>query len=109
MQVTGSFIDKVAAEIRRVSDPEASKLDTDISLYRFYAVLLLAKGREVTPEDVHNAWSAWASEHDTENRNLIPYKELSLAMQRRDDVYVDAIRTVAENMRLEDLEGKSQT
>lgn len=29
------------------------------SLFRIYAVSLLAKGEEVTREDVHNAWIAW--------------------------------------------------
>ncbi len=100
MQTTYSYLDKIAAEIRRTADPEAAASDEDLPLYRLYAVLLLAKGQDVTAEDVHNAWAAWASEHEPESRNLLPFKELSLRVQRKDDTYVDAIHEVAKQMRL---------
>jgi hypothetical protein len=93
-----NYLDKLAAEIQRIADPEALPPDEDLPLYRLYAVLLLAKAQEVTPEDVHNAWAAWASDHDPENRNLLPFKELSLHVQRKDQAYVDAIHEVAERM-----------
>lgn len=98
MQMTSSYLDQVAAEIRRTADPDAALSDEDLPLYRIYAVLLLAKGQDVTAEDVHNAWSAWASEHEPESRNLLPFKELSLRVQRKDQVYVEAIHQVAERM-----------
>ena len=100
MQMINSYLDKIATEIRRTADPDAALSDEDLPLYRIYAVLLLAKGQDVTLEDVHNAWAAWASEHDSENRNLLPFKELSLRTQRKDQLYVDAIHQVAEHMRL---------
>jgi hypothetical protein len=100
MQMTNSYLDKIAAEIRRTADPDAARSDEDLPLYRIYAVLLLAKGRDVTAEDVHNAWAAWASEHEPESRNLLPFKELSLRTQRKDQLFVDAIHQVAEGMRL---------
>ncbi len=100
MQTTYSYLDKIAAEIRRTADPEAAASDEDLPLYRLYAVLLLAKGQDVMAEDVHNAWAAWASEHEPESRNLLPFKELSLRVQRKDDTYVDAIHEVAKQMRL---------
>ena len=56
-----SYLDKIALEVRQVSDPDAAASDEDLSLYRIYAVLLLAKGEDVTAEDVHDAWAAWAS------------------------------------------------
>lgn len=95
-----NYLDIVAAEVHRTADPEATPPDEDLPLYRLYAVLLLAKGRDVTAEDVHNAWAAWASEHEPENRHLIPFKELSLSVQRKDQAYVDAIHQVAEDMRI---------
>ena len=94
-----NFLDIIAAEIQRTADPESQPPDEDLSLYRQYAVLLLAKGTGVTLEDVHNAWAAWASDHDDEHRNLIPFKELSLNVQRKDQPYVDAIHTVARNLK----------
>ncbi len=95
-----NYLDKIAAEIQRMAHPEAEPPDEDLPLYRQYAVLLLAKGQDVTAEDVHNAWAAWASDYDPESRNLLPFKELSLRAQRKDEPYVNAIRQVAEHMRL---------
>ena len=93
-----NYLDKIAAEIQRTADPDAVPPDEDLPLYRLYAVLLLAKGQEVTTEDVHNAWAAWASDHDPENRNLLPFKELSLRVQRKDQAYVEVIHEVAERL-----------
>lgn len=97
-----NYLDLLAAEIQRTADPEASPPDEDLPLYRQYAVLLLAKGAEVTSEDVHNAWAAWASEHDPEHRNLLPFKELSLNVQQWDETYAEAIRTVAQRLKIDD-------
>jgi hypothetical protein len=97
--MTNSYLDKIAAEIRRTADPYAALSDEDLPLYRIYAVLLLVKGQHVTAEDVHNAWAAWANEHEPESRNLLPFKELSLRVQQKDQIYVDAIHQVAERMR----------
>src|SRR5215216_2456397 len=99
MKVASCYVDKSAAEIRRTADPDAALSDEDLPLYRIYTVLLLAKGQNVTAEDVHNAWAAWASEHEPESRNLLPFKELSLRVQRKDKLFVDAIHQVAEGMR----------
>lgn len=94
-----NYLDMIAAEIQRAADPDARPPDEDLPLYRLYAVLLLAKGKDVTPEDVHNAWAAWASDHEPESRDLLPFKELSLRDQRRDQPYVDAIHQVAGRIR----------
>lgn len=95
-----NYLDKIAAEIQRIADPEAVPPDEDLPLYRLYAVLLLAKGQDVTEEDVHNAWAAWASDHEPDSRHLLPFKELSIRAQRKDRVYVEAIHQVAEHMGL---------
>ncbi len=97
-----NYLDKIAAEIQRTADPDALPPDEDLPLYRLYAVLLLAKGQDVTLEDVHNAWAAWATEHQPESWSLKPFKELSLSVQRKDQKFVDAIHQVAERMRLGD-------
>lgn len=93
-----NYLDLLAAEIQRAADPEAKPPDDDLPLYRLYAVLLLAKGNNVTAEDVHNAWAAWASEHEPQSRHLLPFKELSLQVQKKDQSYVDAIHEVANRM-----------
>lgn len=100
--VTLNYLDLLAAEIQRIADPESKPVADDLSLYRQYAVLLLAKGTEVTAEDVHNAWAAWASDHDPNNRNLLPFKELSLNFQRMDEPYAEAIRAIARRLSIPD-------
>lgn len=65
-------------------------------LFLIYAVLLRAKGRDTTAEDVHDAWSAWkfgtAGLHDS----LRPFGELSQELRDQDTPFVDAIKRVAE-------------
>lgn len=100
--MTNSYLDKIAAELQRIAEPDTTLSDQDLPLYRIYAVLLLAKGLDVVAEDVHNAWVAWACEHDPNSRNLLPFKELSLRTQRKDQPYVDAIHQVFKRIRLND-------
>lgn len=90
-----NYLDKIAAEIQKAAVPGSTPPDEDLPLYRLYAILLLAKGRGVTPEDVHNAWAAWASDHEPENRHLVPFEDLPPSIQRKDEAYVEAIRAVA--------------
>lgn len=99
-----NYLELIAAEIQRTADPESTPPDEDLSLYRQYAVLLLTKGQAVTTEDVHNAWAAWASEYDAEHRHLIPFKELSLNEQLKDEPYVEAIKEVATSLGTEATE-----
>lgn len=96
-----NYLELIAAEIHREAHPQATPPDEDLPLYRQYAVLVLSKGQSVTAEDVHNAWAAWASEHDPNHRHLIPFKELSLSDQREDNPYVSASRKVATRLRIE--------
>lgn len=94
-----NYLDMIAVEIQQAADADALPPDKDLPLYRLYAVLLLAKGKDVTPEDVHNAWAAWASDREPDSRDLLPFKELSLRDQRKDQPYVHAIHQVAERIR----------
>jgi hypothetical protein len=96
-----NYLDRLAAEIQRTADPDSRPPDEDLPLYRLYAVLALAKGQDVTAEDVHNAWAAWASDHQPDSPSLLPYKELSLGAQRKDQPFVDAIHRVAERLRID--------
>lgn len=97
-----NYVDLVAAEIQREADPASLPSDEDLSLYRIYAVLLLAKGSGVSAEDVHNAWAAWASDNQPDSDNILPFKELSLSTQRKDEPYVNAIRKVAARLHRDD-------
>jgi hypothetical protein len=90
-----NYLDELGAAIQREVDPAELPSDNTASLFRLYAVLLLAKGEGVTVEDVHNAWSAWMSEHDPAHRSLKPFSELSPDVQQADQPYTEAIRAVA--------------
>lgn len=90
--MTTTYLDDLAARIR--SEVPAEYLpDGDTSLlFRLYALLALAKGAEVTTEDVHNAWAAWMQERNPEHRSLRPFDALDAATREQDQPYVRAIR-----------------
>lgn len=89
-----NYIELLAAAIKAEVDPaRLPKADTRV-LFRIYAVLALGKGTAVTGEDVHNAWSAWISEHKPDHPSAMPFSELSADKQRQDDHFVEAIHRV---------------
>lgn len=87
-----SYLAELADAIRNEVDPAALPTGDTASLFRIYAVLALAKGHEVTVEDVHNAWVAWMSERDPDHRSIKPFDELPADVRTQDEPFVDAIR-----------------
>lgn len=65
-------------------------------LLRMYAVLLRAKGANVTCSDVHDAWSAWIATRDSKHAALVAYENLSDEVREEDRVFATAIRRAAE-------------
>jgi hypothetical protein len=95
VDVSANYLDALAERIR--SEVPASDLpdeDTD-SLFRLYAVLLLAKGQEVTCDDVHNAWVAWMLDRRRDHDALVPFAELPVEVADSDAPFVAAIHSVA--------------
>ena len=92
-----NYIDRVAIAIAHEANDDPFEDDgyAGIELYRFYAVLLLAKGTAVTAEDVHSAWSAWACGYRSGSDNIRPFNELSTEYQAQDEPYVIAIHRAA--------------
>jgi hypothetical protein len=86
-----NYIDRVAETIRRRVSPDKLPEENTAALFRLYAVLALAKGEDVTLEDVHNAWSAWMIGRDPNHESIRPFKELRPEVQREDEPYVKAI------------------
>ena len=64
-------------------------------LLLIYAILAHAKGAATTAEDVHNAWTAWMLMRGEEHQSMRPFDELSRDVQRADEPFLRAIRTVA--------------
>lgn len=90
-----SYVDELAEAIRRVVPSELLPDGDTTALFRTYAVLAMAKGEHVVLEDVHDAWAAWMSEQHPKHQSLKPLGELPAEVQRADQPYLDAIRTVA--------------
>ncbi|PTL60056.1 DUF7701 domain-containing protein [Paraconexibacter algicola] len=87
-----TYIDRIATEIEnRVPSEVMPDGDTGL-LFRIYAVLLLAKGEQVTDEDVHNAWSVWMQENQGDHPALRPFSELDASARESDEPFVAAIR-----------------
>lgn len=89
------YLDELAEAIRRAVPTEALPDGDTLPLFRLYAVLLLAKGEEVTRSDVHNAWVAWMAGQGRDHESLIPFGDLAPETQAEDSPYVVAIRAVA--------------
>jgi len=86
------YLDDIAAKIRahipkdRMPDGDADEL------LRIYAVLLRAKGADVTRSDIHDAWSAWMAKRDSAHASLVAYENLPEDVQEEDRVFATAVR-----------------
>lgn len=90
-----TYIDEIAQAVRALVDPAIlPKRDVE-RLFRIYAVLVLAKGAEVTARDVHDAWAAWECDRKPESPSIVPFDQLTPRVQAMDEPFVDAIRQVA--------------
>ena len=90
-----NYIREVAERIRAKVDQSELPDDGLDELFDSYAVLALSKGEETTNEDVHNAWSAWATKYDPQNTSLVPFERLSTNIQEEDSKFTLAIRDTA--------------
>ncbi len=93
-----TYLDELAAEIERRVPQEFLPEEDTKSLFRLYAVLVLAKGVAVDAVDVHNAWAAWMQERDPDHRSIKQFQELDDETQASDEPFVEAIRAVAERL-----------
>lgn len=84
-----NYLDQIAEAIRR--EVSQNKLPV-------YAVLALAKGTEVSLEDVHNGWAAWMIDNEPNHESIKPFNELSADVKSEDEPYLQAIRAVADRL-----------
>lgn len=97
MSDESSYIDKIAFAIAAKCGMSMFQ-PNDCRLLRIYAVLALAKGVDVTKEDVHDAWCAWVLDYKPQHKSLKRYGELTKDIQDLDEPYRQAIEEVAQNM-----------
>ncbi|WP_149180930.1 hypothetical protein [Streptomyces sp. TRM49041] len=93
-----TYLDPLANLIRSCLPPDAEPPADSDDLFRMYAVLLKAKGEQVTDEDVHDAWSAWMQSVDSTHEALVPFQELDPKTRAFDAPYARAIRAAAKSM-----------
>ncbi|MDX2646988.1 hypothetical protein PV341_26155 [Streptomyces sp. PA03-1a] len=94
-----SYLDEDARLIQNLLPAHAAPPNDAAGLFILYAVLLRAKGEQVSAEDVHDAWSAWMSTRDSDHPALIPFADLPTSTQAADEPYAVAIREAASHRR----------
>lgn len=67
----------------------------DAGLLRFYTLLVLIKGKDVTLEDVHDGWAVWRTLDRADHHSIIPFDDLAEFVQEMDRPYAEAIRAAA--------------
>jgi hypothetical protein len=90
-----NYVQEVVAAIRSAVGDEAADEPGSDELFRFYAVLALVKGQDVTAENVHDAWSAWMTGREPNHHSIRPFAQLSAEVRRADGPFVAAIRQAA--------------
>ena len=89
------YLTEDAQLIRSLLPPSAQPPGGDDALFLGYAVLMRAKGLEVTPEDVHDMWAAWMLTRDPHHPAIVPMEELAPGVQAMDVPYAQAIHAAA--------------
>lgn len=84
-----------AAAIRDALPQTIGVPDNSQLLFLLYAVLCRAKGEDVTPSDVHDAWAAWMSTITPDHDAIVPFSQLPPQVAAEDAPFVDAIHDVA--------------
>ena len=90
-----SYLDLLAAKIKQLVPRDLIPNGSTNSLFRLYAILVLAKGTAVEAADVHNAWAAWMQEQNPRHHAIVPFDELDAETQASDEPFAQAIRIVA--------------
>src|SRR5262249_13093175 len=93
--VTPSYLSKDADLIRSELPEGVQPPEKSDGLFMLYAVLMRAKGVDVTLSDVHDAWAAWISSTAGQHKSLVPFESLGPETQQQDLPYVEAIHRAA--------------
>jgi hypothetical protein len=89
-----------ASEVMRRIHTELPGLDP--ALAQLYALLALTKGTETSLKDVHDAWSLWTAVVRGSHKSLIPFNQLTPAVQELDRKYMEGIHRASELVSSED-------
>jgi hypothetical protein len=89
------YLDAIAAHIKEHIPVDRMPEGRTGDLLRVYAVLLRAKGADVTLSDIHDAWAAWMAMQESEHESLVPHEDLPVDVQEQDRVFAMAVRRAA--------------
>jgi hypothetical protein len=92
------YLDDIAQTIRKHIPEDRMPAGNADDLLRRYAVLLRAKGANVSQSDIHDAWSAWMASHDETHESLVAYEDLDPEVQEEDRVFAAAVRRAADEL-----------
>lgn len=95
------YLEDIAQRIRRHIPADRMPDEDAEELLLLYAVLVRAKGADVTESDIHDAWSAWISKRDKSHESLVTYEDLPSEVREQDGVFASAVRRAALELRQE--------
>lgn len=90
-----NYLELTADALKSAVAPELIPEGDTRLLFLLYALLVRAKGEDVQPEDVHDAWAVWTIMRGDDHESLVEFRKLDTATRAEDDPYVAAIRQVA--------------
>lgn len=84
--------------VERARNVLSTLISVEDELLDLYTLLVLVKGDRCLLGDVHDAWAIWRSRTSPTHRSIIPFRELSVAVQELDREYMLAIHKTAEEL-----------
>ena len=91
-----TYIDKIVDEVKTKANIKSDYLA------RYYALLVLTKGNNITLKDVHDAWAMSMNfkpktDHcfGHEHKSIVPFDELNTDVQYKDKKFVEILNGIA--------------
>lgn len=101
------YLEDIANTIKNYIPKEYLPEENNDELFLMYAVLLRAKGKNVTQSDIHDAWSAWMYNYDPKHKAIIPYEDLDRKSKELDTMFAVAVRKAADELNYKEGSGLS--
>lgn len=86
------YLEELASAIRSRVPQDALPEEGASELFLSYAILLRAKGSDVSSSDIHDAWSAWKAKTEPDHEAIVPFDQLDKETAEQDEVFVQAVR-----------------
>lgn len=93
-----NYIQKVKEILRTKLASSSDPLGTDDDLLGLYALLVLVKGINTTLRDIHDAWALWCVRINPTHPSIVPFPQLTPAVQQLDFPYRHAIIATAKEI-----------